>query len=157
MVKELGIVKLLASKRAQSPSRETAAEMDCRAPLSPILVKPRNKVPAYQQHGHSNHVYPTSHGLRKNPMPPSSLSQKNHGEEYLENVTTFSPGTPEHKLSGQSTPKSASAKKFGWNTSRQPSEDSAHGSLLLSISILFLCFSSLVHCVRDYVFLIRSC
>lgn len=145
MVKESGIMKQLASKGAQSPSRVRAAEMDCRAPLSPILVKSRNKVPAHQQHGHSNHVPPTLRGLKKNLMPPSSLSLKNHSGEYGENITVFSPGTPEQKFSSApSTPKSASKKKFGWNTTRQPHEDSAHGtSLLLSSSVSILSLSSL--------------
>lgn len=136
MVKDSGNMQLLASKGTQSPSREIAAEMECRAPLSPILVKSRNKVPAHPHHAHSNYVHPTSHLSKKVQMAPSSLSQRNHSGEYVENVTAFSPGTPEHKLSAPGTPKSASKKKFGWNVSRQPHEDSAHGSLLFSFSLV---------------------
>jgi hypothetical protein len=129
MVKESPIMKLFAAKGGKSPSRETAAEMDSRAPLSPIVVKSRNKGVPGNQSGHSNHVHPPSHGVKKhNQMPPSALSQKTQSAEYVENVTTFSPGTPEHKFAAPATPRSAGKKRFGWNTTRQD-DSSAPGSL----------------------------
>lgn len=137
MVKESAIMKLFAAKGAQSPSRETAAEMDSRAPLTPILVKPRNKtLPGHhqQQIGHANHVHPASQGLKKTQMSPLALSQKNCCAEYVENVTTFSPATPEHKFAVPATPKSASKKRFGWNSTRQPHEDSAPSGSLSNLS-----------------------
>lgn len=155
MGKDSGMMKLFASKgtRSQSPARETAAEMERRA-LSPILVKARNKVPAHPQHGHSNIVHPTSQALKK---IPSLVNQKSHSGEYVENVTTVSPGTPEHKLSAPSTPKSATKKKFGWNVTRQPHEDSTHGSYLYSSQSLFvvvpLCCSAIVS-IPSHIFLI---
>ena len=161
-MKEPAIMKLFAAKGAQSPLRESAGEMDSRAPLSPIAVKPRNKSPAQLQRGHSSHVHPTSQGLKKNQMPPSALSQKNQSMEYVENVTTFSPDTPEHKFATPATPKSASQKRFGWNTPRQPHEDSDPGSLSSPLSVLSLSFASLgspLHpsfswkpCCPDWVF-----
>lgn len=145
MGKESVILKLFASKGATSPVR---GEMEARAPLSPISVRPRNKVAAtggnpqhQQQQGVLNNVHPTfavQAGLKKNLQgtSPSSLCQKKQSAEYGENIATFPPGTPEHKFPAPSTPK-CSSKRFGWSNIRQQSQ---HHEELVPGNLLF--FSS---------------
>ena len=138
------ILKLFTAKAGTSPSRETAVEMDHRAPLSPISVRSQNEVAAgahqqQQEQGvQANHVHPafspTSQGPKKSPMPLSSLSQKNPSVEYGENIATFPPGTPEHKFAAPSTPKSSSKKRFRWSNIRQQlhqDEEQASGTVLI--------------------------
>ncbi|KAG0577882.1 hypothetical protein KC19_5G188700 [Ceratodon purpureus] len=133
MGKDSVILKLFTAKGGRSPSREAAAEMESRAPLSPISVRPRNKVVApTAQQPQPNHVHPATsfspggakktHINNNNQMPPSSLSQNNsQSAEYGENIAFFPPGTPEHKFAAPSTPKGSSKKRFGWSNIRQPS------------------------------------
>lgn len=144
MGKESAAPKLSASKGAQSPSREIATEIDSRAPLSPILVKPRNNLPAHQRQQHQVHFHPTSQvsGLKKNTqIPPSTSLRIANSADYLENVTTSSPRTTEHKFAAPATPKSAGKRRFGWSNTRQH-EDPLPGSLLFS-SLSYFTDSSL--------------
>lgn len=129
-------MKLFPSRGATSPSREGSAEMDSRPPLSPISVRPRNKVVAHQpqQPKEVHHVHPIfgsptlPAGSKK--LTPSSLSQKKQGAEYGENIATFPPGTPEHKVAAPSAPNSSSKKRFGWSKQfAQQHEDLALGTV----------------------------
>lgn len=129
-------MKLFPSRGATSPLREGSAEMESRPPLSPISVRPRNKVVAHpqQQPKEAHHVHPTfgsptlPAGSKK--LTPSSLSQKKLGAEYGENIAAFPPGTPEHKVAAPSAPNSSSKKRFGWSKqSAQHHEDLAPGTV----------------------------